>query len=128
MLEKGLDFDLETGEVPRVLGDRELARRLLSQLVRQAAWRAPRASKLRLAVNERQGQIWIEVYDEGLPLMEGKSPYRFEKFFALSNDLIGTTGLELAVAKTIVDRMGGQMWVSSRQPQGNLFAVCFPSA
>ncbi len=123
---KGLSLVLSADSAQSIEADAKLSRRLLQQLVRQAAWRAPRGSELTIRIQDRQGQIWLEVRDNGTRILEDETPCRFEKLFAASNEMMGATGLELAVAKTISDRLGGHMWVSSHSPQGNTFAVCFP--
>jgi len=125
--EKGLNLELEVNETLDVLSNEDLAKKLFQQLVRQAAWRAPRGSTLRLTIHESKGQVWVEVRDDGHPIVESAAPIRFEKFFADSDARVGTTGLELAVAKSIADRIGGQIWVWFEENAGNVFAVSFPT-
>jgi PAS domain S-box-containing protein len=112
--------------VPYVHADRELVRKLLEQLVSQATWRSEPGRELGLRVRYNQEQVWLEVSDEGEVISEADMPHLFEKVFVESRGRFGPTGLELAMAKAIVDKTGGQMWVRRHEPRGNTFAVSYP--
>jgi PAS domain S-box-containing protein len=112
--------------VPYVHADRELLRKLLEQLVSQATWRSEPGRDLGVRVRFNQGQVWLEVSDEGEVISEADMPHLFEKVFVESKGRFGPTGLELAMAKAIVDKTGGQMWVRRHEPRGNTFAVSYP--
>jgi len=112
--------------VPYVHADRELLRKLLEQLVSQATWRSEPGRELGVRVRFNQGQVWLEVSDEGEVISEADMPHLFEKVFVESKGRFGPTGLELAMAKAIVDKTGGQMWVRRHEPRGNTFAVSYP--
>ena len=112
--------------VPYVHADRELLRKLLEQLVSQATWRSEPGRELGVRVRFNQGQVWLEVSDQGEVISEADMPHLFEKVFVESKGRFGPTGLELAMAKAIVDKTGGQMWVRRHEPRGNTFAVSYP--
>jgi PAS domain S-box-containing protein len=112
--------------VPYVHADRELVRKLLEQLVSQATWRSEPGRELGIRVRYNQEQVWLEVSDEGEVISEADMPHLFEKVFVESRGRFGPTGLELAMAKAIVDKTGGQMWVRRHEPRGNTFAVSYP--
>ena len=118
-------IDLEE-RVPYVHANRELLRKLLEQLVSQATWRSEPGRELGVRVRFNQGQVWLEVSDEGEVISEADMPHLFEKVFVESKGRFGPTGLELAMAKAIVDKTGGQMWVRRHEPRGNTFAVSYP--
>jgi PAS domain S-box-containing protein len=118
-------IDLEE-RVPYVHANRELLRKLLEQLVSQATWRSEPGRELGVRVRFNQGQVWLEVSDEGEGISEADMPHLFEKVFVESQGRFGPTGLELAMAKAIVDKTGGQMWVRRHEPRGNTFAVSYP--
>ena len=111
--------------VPYVHADRDLLGKLLEQLVSQATWRSQPGKELGVRVRYNQEQVWLEVSDEGEVISEADMPHLFEKVFVESQGRFGPTGLELAMAKAIVDKTGGQMWVRRHEPRGNTFAVSF---
>jgi signal transduction histidine kinase len=94
--------------------------------VSQATWRSEPGRELGVRVRFNQGQVWLEVSDEGEVISEADMPHLFEKVFVESKGRFGPTGLELAMAKAIVDKTGGQMWVRRHEPRGNTFAVSYP--
>jgi PAS domain S-box-containing protein len=112
--------------VPFVHADRDLLRKLLEQLTSQATWRSEPGGALGIQIRFNQGQVWLEVSDEGEGISEADMPHLFEKVFVESQGRFGPTGLELAMAKAIVDKTGGQMWVRRHEPRGNTFAVSYP--
>jgi PAS domain S-box-containing protein len=112
--------------VPFVHADRDLLRKLLEQLTSQATWRSKPGGALDIRVRFNQSQVWLEVSDEGEVISEADMPHLFEKVFVESQGRFGPTGLELAMAKAIVDKTGGQMWVRRHEPKGNTFAVSYP--
>ena len=118
-------IDIEE-RVPYVHADRELLRKLLEQLVSQATWRSQPGRELGVRVRFNQGQVWLEVSDEGEVISEADMAHLFEKVFVESKGRFGPTGLELAMAKAIVDKTAGQMWVRRHEPRGNTFAVSYP--
>jgi PAS domain S-box-containing protein len=120
-----LQLDVEDG-VPWVHADREHLRRLLELLVGQAAWRSRPGGTVHVGIRYRQDQVWLEVTDEAELIAEADLPHLFERVYVESHDLFGPTGLELPMAKAIVDRNGGQIWVRRQGDNGNTFAVSFP--
>ncbi len=55
-------------------------------------------------------------------------PYIFEKSFGSDRFNQTATGLEMAKVKTILDRMGGQVWVRGEPNAGNTISICLPIA
>jgi PAS domain S-box-containing protein len=117
------------GALP-VDGDATRARQVLENLVDNAlkyggdgpvAVRAERAGdRVRLSVSDR---------GPGVPRRQ--QARIFEKFFRLDPDLVrgvGGTGLGLYIARELVERMGGRIWVDSDEGRGATFAFELPAA
>ena len=68
--------------------------------------------------------IEVQVKDTGIGIAEEKQKVIFEKFGqaqeTLQRDYEGT-GLGLCITKTIVEKMGGTIWVESKPGQGSVF-------
>ncbi len=112
--------------LPHVRSDSQRLRRLLRILIARAAHRLEKGGRVRLAVRAHQERVWLEVQDDGPPFEQADVPHLFEKAL-LGPTLSGEgTGLELAMAKTIVESLGGQVWVRSDVPTGNTIAVGLP--
>jgi PAS domain S-box-containing protein len=125
--EKGLTARLALEEdLPPVYADREAMRLLLDQLIAQAIWRSPQGGEIQVGLRQAEGQVWLEVGDEGPSAPVTDLPHLFERVFAEPGDGPGPTGLELALAKAVVDKAGGQILLRNYQPAGMTVAVALP--
>jgi two-component system sensor histidine kinase KdpD len=109
-------------DLPRLRIDPSLLRQLVTGLLRWAGGRSPVDGTVQLRLAVRSGQLGIEVTDTGPALAEADVARLFEK--AVGSGGAGS-GLELALVKSIADRMGGQVW-ARRQDNGGSVAVYLP--
>ncbi|KAL8108760.1 hypothetical protein AgCh_025012 [Apium graveolens] len=75
--------------------------------------------------------VWIrcDVYDTGIGIPEKALPTLFNKYMQAGADTArkyGGTGLGLAICKQLVELMGGQLTVSSREHHGSVFTFILP--
>jgi signal transduction histidine kinase len=120
-----LETSLSTDVTP-VRADAAMLRKALQGLITRAIARSETGSTVRVALHEQDGQIWIDINDGGTPLAEADLPHAFERSFVGSN--LDSTGLELATAKAIIDKLGGQVWLRSPGPVGSTITVCLPTS
>jgi PAS domain S-box-containing protein len=120
-LETSLPADL-----PSIRTDPAMLRKALQGLVTRAIARSDTGSTVRLSAHEQDWQIWIDISDGGTPIAEADLPHAFERTFVGSN--VDSTGLELATAKTIIDKLGGQVWLRSPETVGSTITVCLPTS
>ena len=75
----------------------------------------------------KQEGDWLKLFvsDTGCGIPEEKLPQIFTRFEKL-NDFVQGTGLGLSICKSIVERLGGRIEVSSEQGQGSTFALYLP--
>ena len=119
-----LETSLATDVTP-VRADATMLRKALHGLITRAIARSETGSTVRVALREQDWQIWIDISDGGTPVAEDDLPHAFERSFLGSS--LDSTGLELATAKTIIDRLGGQVWLRSPGPVGSTITVCLPT-
>jgi signal transduction histidine kinase len=113
--------------LPQVRADPELLRQLLNGLIVRAATRSAPGDEIRLTAREYENQVWVDVTDSGPGVDEAELPHVFEKSFVEAGASTEGTGLELALVKAIIERLGGQVWVSQRAPMGSTIAVALPA-
>jgi two-component system, NtrC family, nitrogen regulation sensor histidine kinase NtrY len=118
-----------TAHLPAVQVDEELLRRVLANLIDNAA-EAMEESKLRCLtvttrVREEGDAVEIEIADTG----HGISPQDKERLFLphFSTKERGT-GLGLAIASRIVSEHKGSLRVEDNEPVGSRFIIRFPAA
>ncbi|MBV5335894.1 hypothetical protein JZU48_02515, partial [bacterium] len=116
--------------LPDVVGDHDELVRLFQNLIGNAIkYRHPdRPPAVTVAV-ERDGSYWkVSVSDNGI----GIAPEHFERIFRIFQRLHGHgryegTGIGLASAKKIVERLGGRIWLESEVDLGSTFFFTLPA-
>jgi two-component system, OmpR family, sensor histidine kinase VicK len=117
--------------LPPVAADRDMVRQVLTNLLENAVKYSPEGGAVHISLERQEGRVLFGVRDEGLgiPLREQKRI--FEKFYRLDPDLtrgVGGTGLGLYICRELVRRMGGRIWVASREDEGSTFFFELPIA
>ena len=131
ILEKTSQITLELSidpALPQVIGDAELLQRLLQGLLNRAVSRSEYDDKILIEARCHQEQVWVSFRDNGPAVSEVDLPHIFDKSFVKLGNRPGSTGLEMALVKTIVDRMGGQVLVGGHGKKGSTVFLCLPCA
>jgi PAS domain S-box-containing protein len=116
--------------MPEVIGDHSQLSQLFQNLIANAL-KFRKESKLpKIHVSaEHRGNEWIfGVHDEGI----GIEPRFYERIFTIFQRLhtkeeYPGTGVGLAIAKRIVERHGGRIWVESKPGEGSSFYFTLPA-
>jgi K+-sensing histidine kinase KdpD len=119
-------------QLPAVQTDPELISAALFSLVRRAILRGPANNEIQVSARMHHHQVWVEISDNGPPA-EDTSPLRGvdQSINRLVNDPVNTSaavGLELVRARTILDRLEGQLWIGGRGPRGSTIQFCLPTS
>ncbi len=116
-------------ECSLVQGDYDRIRQLFLVLLQNAVKYADEDTKIQVQIARQDGRITITVEDTGLPVARCEWDTIFEKFYRGNNhgDKDGS-GLGLVVAKHIVERHFGKIWVTSDEKKMTCFHVEFPEA
>lgn len=122
-----LDIHIEP-DLPLARIDSSLFTRMMQGLVNRAALRSKRSDAIQITARGQHHQVWVEVSDNGPAISEEELPHVFERSLVRLDSDPENTGLELPLAKAIMDRMGGQVWVSGQDPVGSAITVCLATA
>jgi len=124
---QGLKLRLEINDsLLLVRADSNLLNRLVNSLINRAITRSKRGDEVCLQAIRHQNQAWITISDNGAAVSDKDLPHLFEKSVVHLDPTPENTGLELALAKAIVDRMGGQIWIGGQGPAGSAITICLP--
>lgn len=129
--EKGIAMvcDLDPKLADRYLGDVARLRQVLINLVRNAV-KFTDQGRVVLSVEilgelEGKQRLRLKVTDTGIGIPEDRINSLFTSFSQLDESVMrkeGGTGLGLAISNSIVELMGGKMWVESESGVGSSFA------
>jgi signal transduction histidine kinase len=109
-----------------VTGDPARLRQLVGILVDNALRHAPAGSAVDVRVRTDGADAVLVVEDEGPGIRPEDLPRVFDRFYRAAGSPGGGTGLGLAVAAWIVERHGGMIAASNREPSGARFTVRLP--
>jgi PAS domain S-box-containing protein len=118
-------------DVPPVAADEAQLRQVLDNLLDNAIKYSPAGGDVHLGVEVADGTVRFSVADTGLGIPAAEQDRIFEKFYRLDPDMtggIGGTGLGLFIARELVRRVGGRIWVEPNGSQGSVFYVEIPAA
>jgi PAS domain S-box-containing protein len=126
-----IDFDIQAaGGVPQVAADKDRARQVLVNLVDNAIKYSPGGGRVVLGVEPVDDAVRFRVFDEGMGIPADEHERVFEKFYRLDPEMvqgIGGTGLGLYICRELVERMGGSIWLESKEGKGSTFLFDLPS-
>lgn len=111
------DLDSNMGSFP---SDPEYLRQVLANLISNAVQAMPTGGELRVGTKGEGDHILITVADTGSGIPRENLSKIFEPFFTTKAKGVG---LGLAVAKRLVDKLGGQILVDSTVGEGTKFLV-----
>ena len=118
-----LQIDIPAKDI-QVFTDAGRVKQVLNKLVSNAMQHTERGS-ITLKVEEGSEYLTFSVADTGCGIPENKLETifnRFEKF----NHFAQGVGLGLAICKTIVERLGGSVALTSKVNEGSLFSFTIP--
>ena len=122
----GLDLALPAGDWT-VKGTEDSVLRVFNNLLNNALEAIPAGTSPALGVSVRddEGQVLVSVRDNG----SGIDPARWEAIFAPHFTTKSTgSGLGLAMVKSIVESMGGRIWIEASSAQGTEVMLRIPRA
>ena len=123
-----LKVDFDTTMPPRFIGDPGRVRQVLTNLISNAVKFTEQGHVLIRVVALDAGpgphQVHITVEDTGMGIQAGDLDLIFDEFHQAAPN--GGLGLGLALAKQLVQQMGGTIWVDSEPGQGAAFGLRLP--
>jgi len=102
---------------------------IMRNLLGNAIKYSPEGGTITVRGREKQGQLIVEVSDQGIGIPSGDLERVFERFYRVENEAtrdVGGVGLGLAVCRSIVEAHGGRIWVESAWGAGSTFYFSVP--
>ncbi|MEM7655147.1 MAG: tetratricopeptide repeat protein [Bacteroidota bacterium] len=107
--------------------DSEKLQDVVYNLLSNALKFTPAGGKVQLQVEQQEKQIQISVRDDGPGIPATEQAQVFDRFFQVSTtQTINSSGVGLALAKGLVERMGGKIHLESHPGKGSTFFFHLP--
>ena len=122
--EAGPDLDSTWFDAPRI-------GRVVANLIQNALQHTPHGGEVRVSARKENGQITVEVRDNGEGISQDDLPQIFETFYRGEKSrsrATGGSGLGLAIAKGLVEAHGGEIAASSAVGQGTTIEFRIPTS
>jgi len=109
--------------------DAEKYRQIITNLISNAIKFSKPKSTIRLTINTVNGQLAVDVIDQGEGIPEQDLPFIFDRFYqSKNNNTIKAfgSGVGLALTKELIELMGGTIKVNSTYGEGTTFRFTLP--
>ncbi len=116
--------ELDAG-LPKITADFDQLQQVATNLIMNAIQAMPKGGTLTIRTGAMDGQIKIEVQDNGVGISAENMRKLFTPFFTTKREVKGV-GLGLAVSYGIVQRHRGRIEVQSKEGAGSTFTVYLP--
>lgn len=129
--EKGQSLVLETPRECQIVGDPNVLRFALVNLVHNAIRHCPESSSIRVVLGEKPGAATVAVIDNGPGIADADRDRVFERFYRVGTSRSrseGGTGLGLAIACWAVEAHHGTIELEVGDGRGCVFTVELPRA
>ncbi len=117
--------------VPPVVGDSSRVRQILDNLVDNAYNYTPKNGTIHINIQQKNGELQVDVQDNGVGISLEDQPRVFERFFRGEHPLVLATpgtGLGLPIVRELVEMHKGRIWMTSTgvPGEGSTFSFTLP--
>ena len=112
-------------DLPMITADKDMINRVITNLLDNAIKYTEPDGKVTVRLTDRDRDILFQIEDTGPGIPDEYIPFLFDAFYRASGEQRGA-GLGLAIAKTIVEAHGGNIWVDSALGKGSTFSFTLP--
>lgn len=110
-------------------GDRQRISQVVGNILDNAVKYSPNGGQVIVRLEEQEGGYLVSIIDQGIGISREYLDHIFERFYRVRNTAsrpYSGIGLGLYVAKAIVERHGGRIWLASNQGPGSTFCFTLP--
>jgi signal transduction histidine kinase len=126
---RGVALELDCPpDIGRVTGDERRLKQAIYNLISNAMKFTPLGGTVRLAARRKEGQLELEVVDNGVGIAEQDQGQAFQKFARVGGRRQSGSGLGLALVKSLIELHGGQVELISKPGVGTRVTCRLPAA
>ena len=115
--------------LPKVLADPSFLKIVTENLIDNAIRYTKGGGIVEIKLIKEKGKVLFAIKDSGVGIPQEEQKYIFQKFFRaenISKERTRGSGLGLYVCKSILDKLGGQIWFKSQLGKGTTFYFRLP--
>ncbi len=124
-----LNYDFGPATPKYIWSDRSKLKQILMNLLSNAIKFTPGGKPVFLTADFKNGEIILEVRDEGIGISEEKQAAIFDPFVQADSSITREyqgTGLGLAITQNMTEMLGGRIELESKLGKGSTFRVFIP--
>jgi DNA-binding response OmpR family regulator/two-component sensor histidine kinase len=129
--QKGQSLKLELPEdLPQVMADRDRVVQIMTNLLSNAHKYTLEGGAVTVRAHDGENEVQVEVSDTGVGMTSDDLDKLFAKFFRAQNPAtqnVSGTGLGLNIVRSLVEKQGGRIWVTSEPMKGSTFSFTIPT-
>ncbi|OGJ64218.1 hypothetical protein A3C37_04885 [Candidatus Peribacteria bacterium RIFCSPHIGHO2_02_FULL_53_20] len=111
--------------------DPDILREILREILHNASLYSPDSAVITVSSAKRRGFVVLSVSDTGCGIPASERHRIFQKFGRASNAHLfdpNGAGLGLYIARNVVERAGGKIWIESEEGKGTTVSFTVPAA
>ncbi|HEX2621824.1 MAG TPA: PAS domain-containing sensor histidine kinase [Phototrophicaceae bacterium] len=116
--------------MPVVMGDTERLRLVIRHLLHNAIMYSPPEQNVAIHAWEDHNEVYCSVADRGIGIADDELELIFDRMYRSRDERVREKpggGVGLTLARTIIQRHGGDIWASSNLGQGSTFTFFLPT-
>lgn len=126
--EKNVTLEDDLPDRCMVTGNADYLLRIVMSLLENALKYEPSGGRVSIHLTQSKKKTVLSVCNQGSRIADEDLPHVFDRFYRSDKsrtNSAGSFGLGLAIAKEMVERLGGTISVTSSQEEGTVFSVTF---
>lgn len=120
---KDINVIVHGNETDTIFGDFNWQLEAITNLIKNATEYSENSSSIEVTYSKNKLYTHIEIKDHGKGIDNTELPHIFERFYKGKNSQKDSVGIGLALAKTIIEKNGGNIYVESKENQGTKFIL-----
>ena len=112
----------------QITADRNRLQQVLINLLTNAVKYSPKADKVLVKIEEKEGMIQVSVQDFGIGIPSKHLNKIFDKYYRVEEHASNFQGLGIGlyISHNIIERHNGELWVESEYEKGSTFYFTLP--
>lgn len=128
--DKGIKINFGQSSMIHAFGDPLRSKQIIENLLDNAIKYTEEKGLVKIVIRNNPESVIVSVKDNGVGIAQQDCQKIFDRFTRINNPLsikAGGTGLGLFIAKNLVERQGGKIWVESKPDKGSTFHFTIPA-